>query len=90
MLREVVPVEVKLTMFKMFPDASILCVPAAAPVLTPVVPFRVVPVIVFAVEIVPKPEAIEPLLSAPTVVKDELTTAVPKVVAFKTLVPLIR
>jgi len=37
-------------MFTKLPDASILCVPPVAPVLIPVVPLRVVPVIVFAVD----------------------------------------
>ena len=72
-----------------FPDESILCVPAPAPVLIPVVPFRVVPVIVFAVEIVPKPVAIEPEARAPTVVSDDVVTPVPSVVAERTSVPAI-
>ncbi len=71
------------------PDASILWVPAPAPVFTPVVPLSVVPVIVLAVAIVPNPEAIEPLVKAPTWVSDEFTTAEPSVVADKTGVPLI-
>jgi len=43
-------------------------------VLIPVVPFRVVPVIVFAVVIVPNPLAILPEARAPTWVREELTT----------------
>ena len=77
-------------MLTRFPDESILLVPALAPVLIPVVPFRVVPVMVFPVAIVPNPEAIEPEASAPTVVKLDVVTPVPRVVAFKTDVPLIR
>src|SRR5690242_6923517 len=76
-------------MFAKLPDASILEVPAPAPVLIPVVPFKVVPVMVFAVEIVPKPEAIEPDDKAPTVVKEEVVTPVPSVVADNTSVLLI-
>lgn len=49
----------------------------------------VVPVMVLAVAMVPNPEAIEPLLKAPTVVSDEVTTPVPKVLLLKTSVPLI-
>ncbi len=72
-----------------FPEESILCVPALAPVLIPVVPLRVVPVMVLEVWIVPKPEAIEPDDKAPTVVKEEVVTADPRVVAFNTSVPAI-
>jgi len=71
------------------PELSILCVPAPAPVLMPVVPLRVVPVIVFAVEIVPNPEAIEPEESAPTEVSDDDVTPVPRVVEERTEVPPI-
>ncbi len=76
-------------MLTKFPDASILCVPAPAPVLIPVVPLIVVPVIVLAVAIVPNPEAIEPEVKAPTVVSDDVTTLEPKVVALRTLAPAI-
>ena len=72
-----------------FPDASIRWVPAAAPVLIPLVPLMVVPVIVFAVAIVPKPEAIDPDTSAPVVVKDEEVTPLPRVVLERTSVLLI-
>src|SRR5207302_5905046 len=72
-----------------FPDESIRWVPVPAPVLIPVVPFRVVPVIVLLVLIVPKPEAIEPLANAPTLVNEELVTPLPKVVDDSTEVPLI-
>ena len=48
-----------------FPLASIRCVPAPAPVFMPVIPFKVVPVIVLAVVIVPKPEPIDPAVSVP-------------------------
>jgi hypothetical protein len=54
----------------------------------PVVPFSVVPVIVFAVAIVPKPEAIDPLARAPTDVSDEVTIDEPSVVPESTVVPL--
>lgn len=40
------PAPVKLPILTKLPDESILCVPADAPVLMPVVPLRVVPVIV--------------------------------------------
>ena len=83
MLNWVVPMLVK------FPLESIRCVPADAPVFTPVVPLRTVPVIVLAVVIVPNPEAIEPDASAPTVVRDEVVTPDPKVFADRTAVPLI-
>ena len=72
-----------------FPETSILLVPAPAPVLIPVVPFKVVPVIVFAVAMVPNPEAIEPEARAPTVVKLEVSTPVPRVVPDSTSVALI-
>ena len=62
-----------------FPDESILCVPAPAPVFKPVVPFKVVPVMVSALSIVPKPDVIDPAFNAPTVVKDDVTTKVPRV-----------
>ena len=39
--------------------------------------------------IAPKPSVIEPEAKAPTEVKEELTTALPKVVAFKVLTPLM-
>ena len=83
MLNWVVPMLVR------FPDASIRCVPAVAPVLIPVVPFNTVPVIVLAVVMVPNPDAIEPDTSAPTVVKDEVVTPDPKVFADRTAVPLM-
>jgi hypothetical protein len=67
-------------MLTRLPEASIRWVPPVAPVLIPVVPLRVVPVIVLVVEIVPKPEAIDPEASAPTVVKDDVTTPEAKVV----------
>jgi hypothetical protein len=51
------------------PDTSIRCVPAPAPVLMPVVPLSVVPVIVLAVAIVPKPEAIDPDVRAPVLTR---------------------
>ena len=72
-----------------FPLTSILFVPDPAPVFIPVVPFRVVPVMVFPVAIVPNPEAIEPDVSAPTWVSEELITPDPRVVADNTLVPAI-
>ena len=62
---EVIAPELIVPMLTKLPDASILWVPAAAPVLIPVVPLSVVPVIVLAVVIVPKPEAIDPEASAP-------------------------
>jgi len=46
-------------------------------------------VMVLPVEIVPKPEAMEPELKAPTEVKEEETTPEPKVVAESTSVLLI-
>src|SRR3989344_5827160 len=81
---EIVPMLTKL------PETSMRLVPPPAPVLSPVVPFKVVPVMVFPVAIVPKPEAMLPPARAPTPVKEELTTALPKVVAERTLVLLIR
>ena len=72
-----------------FPDASILWVPAPAPVLMPVVPLRVVPVMVLAVVMVPKPEVIEPLMRAPVVVRDEEVTPDPRVEEDNTSTPLI-
>ena len=42
------PVVVRLPMLTRLPEASILWVPAPAPVLMPVVPFMVVPVMVLA------------------------------------------
>ena len=63
---EIVPILVRL------PDASIRCVPPVAPVLIPVVPLSVVPVIVLAVAIVPKPEAIEPDVRMPTPVNPDV------------------
>ena len=81
MLNWVVPMLVK------FPLESIRCVPADAPVFTPVVPLRTVPVIVLAVVIVPNPEAIEPDASAPTVVRDEVVTPDPRVLPVSTVVP---
>ena len=44
----------------------------------------VVPVMVFAVAMVPKPEAIDPLVRAPVPVNDEFTTPEPKVVEERT------
>ena|SRR5260221_743133 len=75
--------------FDKLPEESNLNVPDPAPVLMPVVPFTVVPVIVLAVAIVPKPEAIEPLVRAPTVVREDVVTPEPNVVAESTSVPLI-
>ena len=77
-------------MLTKFPDESILCVPAPPPVLIPVVALRVVPVIVFEVEMVPNPDAIDPLANAPTVVREEVRTPVPRVVALSTEVALIK
>ena len=51
------------------PDESMRLVPPDEPVFKPVVPFKVVPVMVFAVAMVPKPEAMEPEESAPTVAR---------------------
>lgn len=85
----IAPDVVIVPIFKRLPDASIRWVPADAPVLIPVVPFNVVPVIVLAVAMVPKPEAIEPEASAPTVVSDEVRTPVPSVLFERTFVPLI-
>src|SRR5664279_4163101 len=82
----IVPPAVMLPMLTKLPLTSIRCVPAPAPVLMPVVPFTVVPVIVFAVAMVPKPFAIEPAANAPTLVNDELTTPVPNVVEFLSLI----
>ena len=84
-----VPVEVMFAMLTRFPVLSILWVPATAPVLIPVVPLMVVPVIVFAVAIVPNPEAIEPEINAPVVVKDEEVTPAPRVEDESTSVLLI-
>lgn len=86
---EIAPERVRLPILVRLPEASILSVPAPAPVLMPVVPFRVVPVIVLAVAIVPKPLAIEPEASAPTEVREEAVTPLPKVVPLRTEVPLI-
>ena len=83
------PVAVIVPMLTKLPETSIRLVPAPAPVLIPVVPFKVVPVMVLPVEMVPKPEAILPEARAPTWVKEELTTAEPKVVAVKVLTPLM-
>jgi hypothetical protein len=66
---------VMLPMFTKLPELSMRWVPAPAPVLMPVVPFIVVPVIVFVVAIVPKPEAIEPDESAPVPVIAVLTAS---------------
>lgn len=84
-----VPEAVMAAIFTKFPEASILCVPAVAPVLMPVVPLMVVPVMVFAVEIVPNPEAILPPVRAPVEVREELITPEPKVLLDKTVVPAI-
>ena len=78
-LKVVVPLAVMFVMLTRFPLLSILWVPAPAPVLIPVVPFNVVPVMVFVVLIVPKPDAIEPETNAPVVVKDEEVTPPPRV-----------
>jgi hypothetical protein len=82
-VEEIVPI------FERFPLASILWVPAPAPVLMPVVPLRVVPVMVLAVAMVPKPEAMEPEDRAPVLVREEFTIPEPRVVEDKTLVPPI-
>ena len=78
------------TIFTRFPVASILWVPAPAPVLIPVVPLIIVPVIVLAVDIVPNPLAILPEAKAPTVVKEEVSTPVPSVLLLNTDVPFIK
>ena len=83
------PVAPIVPMLTRLPLTSIRLVPAPAPVLIPVVPLRVVPVMVLAVAIVPKPLAIEPELKAATCVKEELTTELPKLVADKILALLI-
>ena len=72
-----------------FPEASILWVPELAPVLMPVVPLRVVPVMVLAVAMVPKPEAMLPEIRAPVVVRLLEVTPDPRVVAESTSVLLI-
>jgi hypothetical protein len=46
-------------------------------------------VIALVVLIVPKPDAIEPLAKAPTVVREEDTTALPSVVALSVVAPFI-
>jgi hypothetical protein len=46
-------------------------------------------VMVLPVEILPKPEAMDPEAKAPTLVRDETVTPEPRVVAFKTEVLLI-
>jgi hypothetical protein len=53
----------------------------------PIVP--VVMILSAPVSILPNPLVIDPLLSAPTAVSDELTTLLPRVVAESTSVPLI-
>ena len=63
-------------MLTRLPLASIRLVPAPAPELIPVVPLIVVPVIVLAVAIVPKPEAIEPTVRAPVPVIAVVTASV--------------
>ena len=55
-------------------------------------PPEINPVVVIVdepVSIVPKPDVIEPEFRAPTVVRLDVTTAPPSVVAFSTSVPLI-
>ena len=84
-----VPEAVIAAILTKLPDASMRWVPADAPVLMPVVPFTVVPVMVFAVAMVPKPDAIEPDVNAPTVVNDEVVTVVPRVVEERTSLLLI-
>ena len=60
-LKVVVPLAVMFVMLTRFPLLSILWVPAPAPVLIPVVPFNVVPVMVFVVLIVAKTVQIRPV-----------------------------
>ena len=60
--RIMAPVPVMLPMLTKLPDESIRWVPAPAPVLIPVVPFKVVPVMVSALSMVPKPLVIKPPL----------------------------
>ena len=67
-------------MLAKLPEASIRLVPAPAPVLIPVVPLSVVPVIVFSVEIVPNPEAMDPDERAPTCCSDDDATLAGSVV----------
>ena len=65
---EVIAPEFMVPMLTRFPFTSILLVPPPAPVLMPVVPFKVRPIMVLVVAIVPKPETMEPVAKAPTVV----------------------
>ena len=67
--------EVMVPILTRFPLASIRAVPAPAPLLILVVPFTTVPVIVFAVAIVPKPDAILPTVNAPVPVIAVVTTS---------------
>ena len=83
------PLAVRVPMLTKLPLTSRRLVPAPAPVFKPVVPFNVVPVMVSALSMVPKPEVMEPLFKAATVVSEEVTTAEPKVVAFKVSTPLM-
>ena len=64
----IAPEVVIVPIFTKFPETSMRLVPAPAPVLMPVVPLIVVPVIVEAVAMVPKPEAIVPETKAPVLV----------------------
>ena len=71
----IAPDPVMSPMLTRLPLLSILCVPLLAPVLIPVVPFMVVPDMELPVEIVPKPEAIEPLARAPVPVMAVVTAS---------------
>ena len=64
--------------------------PAKVPVPDPVVEMLDDVVIVFAVAIVPNPDAMDPELRAPTLTRLDEVTPVPKFVALKTLVPFIK
>ena len=65
---EMAPDRLRDEMLDRAPEEFNLRVPAPDPVFIPVVAFRVVPVMVFEVEIVPNPEAMDPVDKAPTVV----------------------
>ena len=84
------PDAVMVPMFTRLPDESMRLVPPDAPVLIAVVPFMVVPVMVLAVAMVPKPDAIEPEDRAPTVTSPapEVTDEF-RVVAVRMSAPLI-
>jgi hypothetical protein len=69
------PLRVREPMLTRLPLLSIRWVPAPAPVLMPVVPFRVVPVMVLVVAIVPNPVVMEPAPRAPTPVMEEKVPA---------------